>query len=55
MYRTRCFWHSPKDLVITEDLVPFVIRGLKTYGGMNGFIYGGMLRQLMESKSLSRD
>jgi len=27
-YRTRCFWHSPRDLVITEDMIPFVIKEL---------------------------
>ena len=35
--RTRCFWHSPRDLVITEDLIPFVVKGLRTYGGHRGF------------------
>ena len=33
----RCFWHSPRDLVITEDLIPFVVKGLRTYGGRRGF------------------
>lgn len=37
-FRTRCFWHSPHDLVITEDLIPFVVKGLRTYGGRRGFI-----------------
>jgi hypothetical protein len=25
---TRCFWHCPRDLVITEELIPLVVRGL---------------------------
>jgi hypothetical protein len=44
-FYTRCFWHSPRDLVITEDLIPFVVKGLRTYGGHRGFILSGKLRQ----------
>lgn len=36
-FHTRCFWHSPRDLTITEDLIPFVVKGLRTYGGHRGF------------------
>jgi hypothetical protein len=36
-FHTRCFWHSPRDLVITEELIPFVIKGLRTHGGHRGF------------------
>jgi hypothetical protein len=37
-FRTRCFWHSPRELIITEDLLPLVIKGLRTHGGREGFI-----------------
>ena len=43
-FLTRCFWHSPRDLVITEDLIPFVIKGLRAHGGRDGFILAGKLR-----------
>jgi len=43
-YHTRCFWHAPRDLVITEDLIPFVVKGLRTHGGHRGFIASGKLR-----------
>jgi hypothetical protein len=43
-YHTRCFWHCPRDLVITEDLVPFVVKGLRAHGGRRGFILSGKLR-----------
>lgn len=43
-FHTRCFWHAPRDLVITEDLIPFVVKGLRTYGGRRGFILSGKLR-----------
>lgn len=37
-YHTRCFWHCPRDLDITEDLIPFVVKGLRACGGRQGFI-----------------
>lgn len=42
-YHARCFWHSPRDLVITEDLIPFVAKGLRTHGGRRGFIMARLL------------
>jgi hypothetical protein len=39
-----CFWHSPQDLEITEELIPFVIRGLRANGGHRGFKLAGMLQ-----------
>lgn len=36
-FHTRCFWHSPRELVITEELIPFVIKGLRAHGGHRGF------------------
>jgi hypothetical protein len=43
-FHTRCFWHSPRDLVITEELTPFVVKGLRTYGGRRGFILAAKLQ-----------
>lgn len=43
-FHALCFWHSPKDLEITEDLIPFVIKGLRANGGHRGFKLAGMLR-----------
>ncbi len=37
-YFTRCFWHSPRDLVITEALIPFVVKGLRAHGGRDSFL-----------------
>lgn len=36
-FREQCFWHSPADLIVTEELIPFVVKGLRTYGGHRGF------------------
>ena len=44
-YRTQCFWHSPRDLVITEDLIPFVVQGLRKHGGRRGFMRSGQLQE----------
>jgi hypothetical protein len=46
-YHARCFWHSPRDLVITEELIPFVVKGLRTHGGRRGFIASGRLRPMV--------
>ena len=43
-YHARCFWHCPRDLVITEDLIPLVRNGLRKHGGRQGFILSGKLR-----------
>ena len=43
-FHIRCFWHSPRDLVITEDLIPFVVKGLRTHGGRCGFLLAEKLQ-----------
>jgi hypothetical protein len=43
-YHARCFWNSPRDLEITEENVPFVVRGLRLFGGSTGFKLAGKLR-----------
>jgi hypothetical protein len=43
-FRARCFWHSPPDLIITEELIPFVVKGLRKHGGRRGFLLAGTLQ-----------
>ncbi len=43
-FRTRCFWHSPSDLVITAELIPFVVKGLRAHGGRRGFLLAAKLQ-----------
>jgi hypothetical protein len=43
-YHARCFWHSPRELIITEELLPFVVKGLRTHGGRRGFILAEQLQ-----------
>jgi len=42
-FHAQCFWHSPRDLEIGEDLIPFVARGLRAHGGHRGFALAGEL------------
>jgi hypothetical protein len=42
-YYARCFWHSPRDLVVTEELIPLVVKGLRQNGGWRGFILSARL------------
>ena len=43
-YHTQCFWYARRDLLISEERIPFVIKGLRTYGGHRGFMLAGRLR-----------
>lgn len=43
-FHTQCFWLHPKDLVITKDMVPFVITKLRQYGGNRGRVQAGKLK-----------
>jgi hypothetical protein len=43
-FHAQCFWHSPRDLNITEDLIPFVSNGLRANGGRLGFLLAGKLQ-----------
>jgi hypothetical protein len=52
-FYAQCFWHSPRDLEITEDLIPFVVKGLRANGGHLGFVLAGKLRpNALERESL---
>ena len=37
-FQNRCFWHSPPELIVTEEMIPFVVKGLRTHGGHRGFM-----------------
>jgi hypothetical protein len=36
-FYTMCFWSYRPDLEITEDKIPFIIRGLREQGGHAGY------------------
>jgi hypothetical protein len=35
-FYAACFWHMRQDLVITEAMLPAIVKGLRTYGGRRG-------------------
>lgn len=43
-FYARCFWQCPRDLEITEDLIPFVVKGLRMHGGRERFRLAGKLQ-----------
>jgi len=36
-FYAQCFWSYRADAEITEDKIPFVIRGLREHGGLAGY------------------
>jgi hypothetical protein len=49
-FHAQCFWHSPRDLEISEDLIPFVVKGLRAHGGHLGFTLAGRLRPTADER-----
>ncbi|MBY0232869.1 MAG: hypothetical protein K2W96_26605 [Gemmataceae bacterium] len=43
-FHADCFWYAPSDLAITEDKIPFVVKGLRERGGRRGFQLSAALR-----------
>jgi hypothetical protein len=44
-YYTSCFWHMKPDLVVTEAMIPVIVRGLRTYGGRRGMLAAAELTE----------
>ena len=38
-----CFWHMKPDLVVTEEIVPTILKGLRTHGGRKGIMAAARL------------
>ena len=52
-FRGQCFWFSPRELVITEDQIPFVVKGLRANGGRRGFVLAGKLQRQPSDRQTS--
>ena len=44
-FYAQCFWYMRKDMQITENDLPEIIRGLRHYGGRQGFLLADKLCQ----------
>lgn len=49
-FYSQCFWHCPEELDLTDDHIPMVVEGLRTYGGRRGFVLSGKLRAPLECR-----
>jgi hypothetical protein len=36
-FHAQCFWSYREDAEITEEKIPFVVRGLREHGGLAGY------------------
>jgi hypothetical protein len=41
-----CFWHLKPDLVVTEEMIPVILRGLRTHGGRRGLLAAAQLEEM---------
>jgi hypothetical protein len=44
-FYTACFWHMKPDLIVTEAMIPTVVKGLRTYGGKRGMMAAAELTE----------
>ena len=44
-YYASCFWHLKSDLIVTEAMLPIIIKGLRVHGGRNAFLAADRLER----------
>ena len=42
-FYAQCFWYMRKDMTVTENDLTEIIRGLRHYGGRQGFLLADKL------------
>ena len=42
-FHAQCFWHMRRDLKVTLDDIPEIVRGLRQNGGRKGFLVAARL------------
>ena len=47
-YYARCFWHLKPDLIVTEQVLPIIIKGLCAQGGRQGMLAAAKLQKTQE-------
>ncbi len=48
-YYASCFWHLKPDLVITEAMIPVIVKGLCKHGGRKGMQAASKLQSREEA------
>jgi hypothetical protein len=44
-YYVSCFWHMKPDLVVTDAMLPAIIKGLRMHGGRAAFLEADRLEK----------
>jgi hypothetical protein len=44
-FYTACFWQMKPDLVVTEAMIPVVVKGLRIYGRRRGMLVAAELTE----------
>jgi hypothetical protein len=44
-FYAACFWHLKPDLVVMEETIPVIVRGLRAHGGRRGLLAAGHLEE----------
>ena len=44
-YYASCFWHMKPDLVVTEAMLPVILKGLRAHGGRSGYLAADRLEK----------
>ena len=44
-FYAACFWHMRPDLVVTEAMLPLILKGLKHHGGHKGLRAAAQLEE----------
>ena len=44
-FHSACFWHLKPDLVVTEETIPVIVRGLRTHGGRRAVLAAAQLEE----------
>jgi hypothetical protein len=47
-YYASCFWHWKRDLMITESMIPAVVKELCAHGGRAGMLAAAGLQETEE-------
>jgi hypothetical protein len=53
-FYAACFWHLKPDLDVTQEMIPIIVRGLRSHGGRRGFLAAAQLEESEASSDACR-